>query len=390
MSTRTKGQSNSHQNLNSWQTILLWVAAGGRCERCRKLLTESDTSYRQLNLAERAHIVGQGGAKSPRHDAQLSPVLATSRDNIMLLCFDCHAEIDDSKTRDQFPADALRDMKALHEERIKYLTSLDAKRTRVIAFQTAIQQSRDGEASLQQQTTLHKGDLHDAILPDYFPDRSKPSFIEVDLPTEEDPAHWEQLKKTIKAKWDKQDVEGVEHLSVFCLGKIPAIVLFGRLVGNTRKVTAMNVQQGVATRWKHREQVPETFAYQVTYPEESEGAKKDVVLLVSLSGLIELGQYNRATPSDAATYVISNQSAHRHVDWLVAEQQVIEFRTLYQRLLSEIQERHGQNATVHLLLAAPTPIVFEAGRQYRPNQHPPLRVYNCVNRRYEYALSLGE
>ena len=391
MSTKkTKTGGKAHQNLSEWDTRLLWVATGGRCERCLKLLTEDDTCFEEINLAERAHIVGQGGKKSPRHDPQLSPKLATSRDNVMLLCFDCHALIDDPKTRDKFPVETLKIIKERHEERIKYLTSLDAKRTRVIVFQTAIQQSRDGESSRQQQTTLHKDDLHEAIFPDYFPDKGDPSRIRIELPTEESPSHWEQMNKTIKAKWDRQDADELEHVSVFCLGKMPAIVYFGRLIGSTRSVRTMNVQQGVPTRWKSREQVPNDFEYQVTRPELTEFEKKDVLLIVSLSGNIEPQQYEGVTPSNAAIYRIDNQKGNLHPDWLVAEEQVNEFRKDYQLVISEIQERLGQGVTIHLIIAAPTPIVFEIGRQYRPNHQPVLKVYNCVGKRYQFAFSLGE
>ena len=389
MSTKTQKRiSKGHQNLSSKDTLLLWVAAGGRCEICRKLLTESQISFHELNLAERAHIIGQGDKNSPRHDSVLSPLLASDRDNIMLLCFNCHHEVDALETRSTWPIETLRNIKKLHEERIKYLTSLDAKRTRVLVFQTAIQQSRSGEVPTWQQTILRKDDLHYAILPEYFPDRSEPSYISLDLPTEETPAHWEQMKEIIKTKLDKHDLDGVEHLSVFCLAKMPAIMHLGRLIGNTRKATAMLVQQGVPTGWKSHEQG--SFSYQVTRPEKSESGKKDVVLIISLSGVVESQQYSSVTPSEPAIYKIANQTGNLHPNWLIAEEQVMEFQKIYLQVLSEIQERHGQDSIIHLIVAAPTPIVFEIGRQYRPNHQPVLKVYNCIGKRYQFAFSLGE
>ena len=390
MAAKTSNRtSKAHKNLNETDTRLLWVAAGGRCEICRELLTESKLSYHQVNLAERAHIVGQGGKSSPRHDAKLSDSLATSRDNIMLLCFNCHQEIDAAETKHKWPVERLKKYKEVHEERIKYLTSLDAKRTRVLVFQTAIQQSREGEDSIQQSVSLRRDDLHDAILPDYFPDAKDPSRIRIDLPTEETSDHWNQLKTVTKKKWDKLDHEDLEHLSVFCLGKIPAVVYFGRLVGNTRGVRIMNVQQGVPTRWKSHNLVPKDFEYQVRRPEKEKCGKKDVLLIISLSGKVELNQYSTVTPSNAAVYRIDNKTGNFHPDWLIVEEQVKKFQTTYQHLMSEIQEIHGQDSIVHLLIAAPTPIVFEIGRLYRPNQNPVLNIYNCVNKRFEFAFTLG-
>lgn len=390
MATKTTSKKRkAHQNLNERDTLLLWVAAGGRCEMCRKLLTESGTTFSELNLAERAHIVGQGGPTSPRHDSVLSPALATDPDNVMLLCFDCHAEIDDPKTRGRYTVDVLRGLKEAHEERIRYLTSLDAKRTRVVVFQTAIQQSRASDAPAQRTTTLHREDLHETILPDHFPDQKEPSRIRIDLPTAEADSHWAQLQQSVARKWDRLDVDEMEHLSVFCLGKMPAVAYFGQQVGDARKVRTMNVQQGVPTRWRSDDQVSSSFQYVVTRPEEALRAHKDVLLLISLTGMIEEGQYVGAVPAGAAKYQIATAETHRHQDWLIAEKQLKEFKQLYRALLSEIQEKHGQDTTIHLLAAAPTPVVFEIGRQYRPNHHPTLLIYNCVAMKYEAAFPLG-
>lgn len=379
-----------HQNLGPDDTIRLWVAAGGRCELCLKLLNISDKSWLHLNLSERAHIIGQGdGAGSPRYDPVLSPQLANSLDNVMLLCFDCHKEIDDKQTRDRYTPEVLQKMKAAHEDRIRYLTSLEAERTRVIVFQTRIQQNRDGELPGQTNPVLHRADLYDAILPDYYPDQQEPSRISIELPTAESPEHWNQLLPTIKKKWERLDADEIPHLSVFSLGKIPAIVHLGRLVGDARKVRTMNVQQGVATRWTSDDQIPSAFEYVVTSPKKSKPAA-DVLLLISLSGQIEEKQYVGVVSEDMPCYQISHTLKPLTPDWLIAEKQVKDFRKIYRDLLSSIQETHGQEATIHLLIAAPTAIVFEIGRQYRPNHHPKVIIYNCVGRQFQPAFQLGE
>lgn len=378
-----------HQNLDEWNTLLLWVAAGGRCQKCKNLLTASRTTFEELNLAERAHIFGQGGETSPRHDPVQSPALAKSIDNVMLLCRDCHKEVDDKKTRDNYPPELLQEMKSKHEEGIRYLTSLKADRTRVIAFQTPIQQSQ-GASAQQKPTILHRKNMHEAILPDFFPDQENPSRIDIDLPTTESESHWEQLLQSTTRRWDRLGADELEHLSIFCLGKMPAVMHFGVLVGDARSVRTMNVQQGVATRWRSNDQIPGDFAYAVRRPEEPRGVAPNVVVVLSLSGTVEPQQYNRAVPEDAPTYEISNPTKYRNTDWLIAEKQLKDFKKLYRDLLSEIQATHGQGTVIHLVAAAPTPIVFEVGRQYRPNHHPRMLVYNCVSRQFTPAFFLGD
>lgn len=379
--------SSSHSNLKDKDTKFLWAAAGGRCQMCNKLLTESGLTFKECNIGERAHIHGQGGKKAPRHDPQLSPALASSIENIMLLCFDCHHDIDTDEA--SYPAEMLREVKFKQEERIRYLTSLQPNRTRVLVLQTHIQQGvQDGEP-IYQVVTLHWEDLRDAILPDHFPDQSRPGKINLNLSTTESPSHWEQAKQGLRQKWNRQDLDEVEHLSVFSLGKMPAVAYFGRLVGNTRKLRTMNVQRGVPTRWKSDDQVPHDFKFDVTGPNDGVGPTGNVILLISLSGTIETDKYADVVPAGAAVYEISIPREQRDPDWLVAETQLKEFVKRYKRLLSEIQERHGQHAIIHLIAAAPTPILFEIGRQYRPNHHPALLIYNCVSKRFSPAFELG-
>ncbi|GMA17683.1 SAVED domain-containing protein (plasmid) [Deinococcus metallilatus] len=375
-----------HTNLNEFNTIRLWVAAGGRCEICNDLLTESPMTFEPLNRAERAHIVGQGGPKAPRHHPIDSRQKADSIDNIMLLCFDCHHEIDSRPNDPKFSTEALKGIKQQHEERIWYLTSLKPKRTHIVAFRTYIQQTQSEDAQ-QQVTNLDASQMRDAVLPDFFPDQAKPSRLTLPLTTEESPEHWAELRKLITRRWAGLDLDDVEHLSIFCLGKMPAIAYFGSVVGSTRPLRVMNVQDGSPTRWKEAAQVADDFTYEVDSLPDTEGVS-EVVLCLSMSGLITTSQFGPDVPTDTPVIHIRTPERHRHKHFLIAEKQLKHFRREFSLLLSAIQSRYGQNCIIHLLMAAPTPIVFEVGRQHQKNHHPPLRLYNCVGHIFSPAFDL--
>lgn len=378
-------KATAHQNLGLNDTIRLWVAAGGRCERCNKSVMESELTFDSLNLGERAHIVGQteGG---PRGDASLSPDLARSIDNILLLCQPCHKEIDDNKLQEKYSVGHLREMKRNHEERIHFLTDLKAERSLAVVFTTPIRQPDvSGQGNRDQPTVVHGKDVHEAMLPDHYPLENDPVRIRVDLPTEEDQAHWQAIFGTIKSLYARR-LEGheAEHLSVFALGKIPALVYFGRLLGDTRSLRLYNVVNGVP--WKWQEKGPDGFELQVYRP-PGNVPSKNVILLLSLSGKIEEAQYTSSVPEGADVYEIANLERFQQLNWLVAERQLKDFGRVYQALLGEIQARHGQDAMVHVLAAVPTAVAVEIGRLYRPNSHPQLRVYNCVGTVFRPALT---
>lgn len=384
----------AHHQLNEDDTLRLWVAAAGRCELCTEPVGFSTTTFRELNLAERAHIIGQGeGEKSPRFDPVLSPKLGSSIENIMLLCRACHKEIDASRTRAKYPTELLLEKKRLHEERIHFLTSLRAKRTRVVAFTTRIQQSTGGT---QAPTSLHRDDMHEAILPDYFPDQHDPTRIVVDLPTKESAAHWDQMKETVRGKWERQIGDELDHLSIFSFGKMPAVIQLGHCIGDARKVRPMNVRQGAATPWLKDELVPAEFEFETLSP-DMEAPNTDVVVLLSLSGEIEPHQYEGRVPDGCPMYTITHTGVTNPTaeyapgtDWLIAESQLRQFTRLFRGLVTRIQKVHTQQTTIHLLTAAPTPVLLEVGRHYRQNQHPRLLIYNCIQQKFSPAFYLGD
>ncbi|GAA5513129.1 hypothetical protein Dcar01_01855 [Deinococcus carri] len=382
-----KRRSETHKNLGTWDTIRLWVAAGGRCQRCNELLTESPTSWDPLNLAERAHIVAQteGG---PRGQEGLSNELATSLENVMLLCLKCHKEIDDAKLLPKFSVDRLRKMKAQHEERVRYLTDLRPKRTRILLLTTPIRQPADaGNEAKDREVVLREVDAREAILPDYFADSPHATAIRVEIEGEEDAVAWQSTFRRIKQRFDaKVQGEQLDHLSVFGLGKIPALAYLGHLIGDTRPVTVFNVSNGVPQKWQ--EAGPANFEYQVNRPPRAERPSRDVLLLLSLSGPVVARQYAGRVPEGSDVYEIANEEKYQQLNWLVAEKQLQQFGTVYQDLLSEIQRTHGQDAVIHVLAAAPAAVAIEVGRLHRSNSHPRLEVYNCVGGFFSPALTL--
>lgn len=375
-----------HTNLNDFDTIRLWVAAGGRCEICNDLLTESPLTFEPLNRAERAHIVGQGGPKAPRHHLVDSKLKADQIDNVMLLCYDCHNLIDTRSVDPQYSVENLQALKRQHEERIWYLTDLKPKRTRLVAFTTTIQQS-EGEDCTQQPTSLSFQEMRDAAMPDFFPDQAEPSRLAFRPTTPESPEHWSELRKSIKRRWEKLDLEDAEHLSIFCLGKMPAVAYFGRLVGSTTTLRTMNVQEGGPVRWREASQVPENFAFEVDPLPAHLNATKDVIVCLSLSGVIENRQFHHAAPADAPVIHLSTREGHRHKNFLIAHKQLRDFRRAFSQLLSSIQERFGQECRIHLMMAAPAPIVFEVGRQHQAH-HPVTLLYNCISQKFHFAFTL--
>ena len=105
---------------------LVWGMSGGRCEKagCNRLLYESSITHTSLNEGQIAHIIPVSD-NGPRGEF-FSIGDRDEAENLMLLCAQCHKEIDSRP--DLYPANSLKRMKQEHEERIRYLTSITRDR----------------------------------------------------------------------------------------------------------------------------------------------------------------------------------------------------------------------------------------------------------------------
>ncbi len=93
---------------------LLWGRAGGRCSRCRMLLSfRPDAADRAIEtLGEECHIIAQrpGGPRGRQNTAEIDRDDYT---NLILLCANCHSIIDSCE--DAYPAERVLRIKAVHE-----------------------------------------------------------------------------------------------------------------------------------------------------------------------------------------------------------------------------------------------------------------------------------
>jgi hypothetical protein len=95
---------------------ILWGLSGGRCAMCNSQIIRQAADGNWYHTGKQAHAVGRV-LDSPRGD---SPLSAEERDlaaNRILLCGNCHDEIDTNIAA--WPVETLRRHKVEHEERIR-------------------------------------------------------------------------------------------------------------------------------------------------------------------------------------------------------------------------------------------------------------------------------
>lgn len=338
----------------------LWGRSAGRCEfrGCNKKLYKDETTQKQKNAAQIAHIISWTPT-GPRGDVVESPRLAKDISNLMLTCPEHNSLIDDYNYVEEYPVELLRRYKREHEDRVARLTGLgEDYSVRVIELISKIQ---------NQMPQITEEEELEAILP-YYP---KEDPIRIDLSNVE---NIEEAKHLIDQKVDLYINQGEqERYTTFIMAKISYAVYLGYALGNKIQVSTHQFFRDTQN-WKWKEKSEGFF---LMIQADVNGTEKDVDLLVDVSGIIQ----DNLVP-DYPIYRI--QASAPSFMFLETEEQVIEFRMKYREMLDLIRNKHGEDVTIHLILAAPNPITFEAGRTIMKNIDPTIILYDKVEDKLQY------
>lgn len=352
----------------------VWLRAGGRCEYpgCNEPLWQDSLTLRAMNRAYLAHIVADS-PDGPRGDPVLSEQLKADPGNIMLLC-DAHHRLVDKVDIAGHPVELLRHYKKEHEERIERQTAIQTnRRTHILLLGTRIK-DRQGQVNFEQAC--------EAVLPERYP--ADETGIRLDLAgnqiSEDDPEFWDQTAKYVERRLrpylDSGEGPGgkpLNHLSVFALAPIPALIAFGKQLGD---VVSADVYQRHRNKgdWRWAELEDDEFDYIIHRPERDSASAPRVALNLSLSGTVHPPEIEQALGSSAPIYTLTHARPNR--DFLRSKEQLELFRNEWHRLLSAIRGDHGEGCEIHLFPAVPCSVAVEIGRSLLPKSDPHLVVYD--------------
>jgi hypothetical protein len=375
-------------SISNQETLRLWVAAGGRCEYrgCNEYLLEDELTGYELNLAERAHIVGATtGAGSPRGQAPLDPALRNDEPNLMLLCRIHHRLIDQLVA--EHGVEGLRAMKREHEERVRLLTSMAEDASSVVV--------RMSGGIRGAPTEIPREAVRAAVLADKRFPRFRAALagedLEIDLrrlPGEEEPDYWKAGERMIVEQTARlRDAqEAVRHVSVFALARLPFLVALGFHLDDKIPATIYpRVRSGSGDGgWGFDDHaIPTAFGLSRL----SDGPAEEVALSVSLTGPI--GDDVLAHADGKSVYEIKPDGEYSR-DLFSARKSLHAFAETYHRFLALVEREHSACKEISVYLACPAPAAVQIGRGLMRSAQPRLLVYdrNALGD-FERALEIG-
>lgn len=378
-----KARSHTSRYIPPERKLLLAVATGGRCEfrGCNKFLFEHPISLSDVNLSQHAHIYPFSEA-GPRGDEDGRPDDIHSIDNLMLMCGDCHPEID--KTEARYSVDVLREMKREHEERIHYLTGLGPEsRTSLLVLKGVIA-GRPVEISFDE--------MRDAVAPMYPRDR-KGHIIDVsnigDDRTEDYYDHAARVIRAGMAEFYRRQIDGTgaEHVSVFALASIPLLVLFGRHVSDKVNVDFFLRHRGPPKPWRWQDDVQSLVTFKTSLVQDGHDRSR-VGVMLSLSGKIDRRTLPREIDEACPLYEVGVANVPADPRVLKRREDLAAFRQEYGQLLSRIMTEYPACKELHLFSAVPAPAAVMCGHERLPKVQPTLCVYDNDKQRNGFVLRM--
>jgi hypothetical protein len=354
-------------------TAILWGRAAGRCEfaGCNRPVSWSLVTQRELNVAQRAHI-RSFSRRGPRGRQGLSKELLNSASNLMLVCHQCHVDIDSGEGSQLYPSEMLLQMKRKHEERVELVTGIAADSSSHILLYGSNIGDQSPHLSLKQTAA--------AMMPGRFPASRNPFMLQMSnvALSDVEETFWANEDENLKRLFEKRVREplselGVErHLSVFALAAQPLLVRLGTLLGDMAEVDVFQ---------RHRE--PQTW----NWPDTAESLKFEVVeplngggtpaLLIDISGRVTEDRIHLVLGEGASIWRLTVASPHN--DIIKSRDHLAAFRAAARRLFSTIKEKHGQNTPLHIFLVAPASVCVELGRVRMPKADMPWLLYDHHN-----------
>jgi hypothetical protein len=362
----------------------LWGRAAGRCQfqGCNRPLFLSDVTQERVNASQKAHIHSfskqgpRGRGPFAKDTAGLNRV-----GNLMLLCYQCHREIDKQKDGGRYNADLLKEWKAAHERRISVATAIaPEKKSHIVVYGANV-----GTGKIDVQSA----DASLALFPEWYPAREEPIRLNMTWEGRDDmPTYWQMEEANLRKVFDRDILPLIEdggHFSLFGFAPMPLLIRLGALFSDRVPVEIYQRHREPAPTWRWSTGHP-PVPFQLRSPNMLKGQP---VLVLSLSANIS---HERVEEVMGAGCSIWELAVHKpHNDFLKTREQLSAFRASAREILARILEAHGAKVPLAIFPAMPVATSIELGRVRMPKASMPWHIYdhNQAVRGFAKVLEIG-
>lgn len=378
-------EKTKRENIKNDIKYLLWAMNAGRCQKCGRLLYKHPLSDAIGNFSQIAHNLPVG-LKGPRCQYKLIDEKLDINDitNLLMLCYDCHHEIDNIRPND-FPPSILKQIKYDFEEFVFKATNIN---------------NTKGTTAIFYSPNLHG---HQLIVVGaqkaLFPEKYIENQIDIsncgNTLSPNDTEYWIVEEKNLVNNFNKKvkslmdDIEKpYKNFSVFAFGPIPLLAKLGELLTNKYNIEVYQLKKAPLQTWEWEtgNKIDYNLHIGQVFPDAD-----DIQLILSLSGKIRKEEADDVLKGKKfSSYEIS--IADPFDDYLRSREHLSNFISVYQKLKELIRSQHKKNAMVHVFAAVPASVAIEIGRHRNPSFDLPMTIYNYSKDQNNYTkgIILGE
>ena len=188
------------------------------------------------------------------------------------------------------------------------------------------------------------------------------SIAKNDFNGHSDIEYWQAFAGDIrrKIKWyfdEGIDGKKIKHLSIFAIGPMPLLMYLGKCIGDTVSAELYQRHRNIADTnhiWSWPKEEQDTETRYIVNPLRINKKGRNVVIVLSLSGKIDSGRYERLESEGFSIYEITIEKPSIH--FLKSRKQLEGFSREYRKLLNKIQATHGDSCQISIIPAVPAPI----------------------------------
>ena len=337
-------------------------------------------SGQSMNAGEMGHIYSHG-RDGPRGRKGVADNKIDSAENLLLVCHGCHKTIDKTKT---YSAEKLIEWKKAHESRVERVTGIDSSRTTFVVTY--------GATIGNQKIVLDTQQAFEATFSmERYPSNDIPAALGMKWEgRDDDPGYWQAEQKNLLKNYQRVVQERFEegseiHFSVFGLAPIPLLVQLGAHFGNKKSVDVYQLRREPQPSW-----VPNFESPAVDFQIKRPGGGGDVpVVVFSLSDKIARDRIKIEDDGDPAVWEVTTPNPN--MDLIQNPNQLSDFRRVVRETMSEVQNRFGSEAPVHILSAMPLSTSIELGKARMPQVWAPWKMYDHgrTTRTFTHVLTIG-
>lgn len=375
----------SRKSVAPTERVVVWARAAGRCVLCAKNLLDPSFLTHHYHSAE---LVGQiahnapASPDGPRSGSGLSRDERATAENLLLLCHDCHKNLDNPLNANLFTEARVLDMKREHELRVRRVTNFATmQKTLVLTNKGSLR----GDAVQVSNPEITEA-LVDANLVAHVHDGWR-SDIVITLDDEPaDEAAWmrgrELIDRGLESLARGMHEVTIGHASVFALTFIPWLVYLGSRLDDIMSVEVFEKHRVAGNRaWCWADASDDTREFDTTATGQDDTGALEILIVTNLTGTVS----EKRIPTNLKALprvVLAPVGVTPAAGILRTKADLQAAADAWIRLLGQVEAHWPVATRLHVLGPIPASFAVRMGMHRMKTAHAELVVYHRAGDNY--------